>query len=67
MRGGSTLGSIANTTVPVRTIDIGLPQLAMHSACETIGTKDLAALVHAITILYGKSLHISEDNSLYWS
>ena len=45
MNGGSTLGNISNTHVSIRTADIGLPQLAMHSAYETAGTEDLAALV----------------------
>ena len=32
--GGSTLGNISNTQVPMNTVDIGLPQLAMHSPYE---------------------------------
>ena len=44
MRGGSTLGNIANTQLSVSTADIGLAQLAMHSSCETAGTRDLAYL-----------------------
>lgn len=42
--GGSTLGNIANTQVAVSTVDIGLPQLAMHSAYETAGVKDVEYL-----------------------
>ena len=38
--GGSTLGNIANTKVSLNTVDIGLPQLAMHSPYETAGTRD---------------------------
>lgn len=38
--GGSTLGNIAVCRVPVRTVDIGLAQLAMHSAYETAGERD---------------------------
>ncbi len=38
--GGSTLGNISNTHVALNTVDIGLPQLAMHSAYETAGVKD---------------------------
>ena len=45
MRGGSTLGSIANTKLSMNTADIGLAQLAMHSAFETAGAKDLEYLV----------------------
>ena len=32
MEGGSTLGNIAMSQVSMNAIDIGLPQLAMHSA-----------------------------------
>lgn len=38
--GGSTLGNIATTLVPIQAVDIGLPQLAMHSPYETAGVKD---------------------------
>lgn len=54
--GGSTLGSIANTKVSLNTVDIGLAQLAMHSAYETAATADLDSLVAAMTELYGRSL-----------
>jgi len=43
--GGSTLGNISTAHVSVRSVDIGLPQLAMHSAVETAGTKDTAYAV----------------------
>ncbi len=42
--GGSTLGAIAQTQLSVRAVDIGLPQLAMHAAFETMGTADVGAL-----------------------
>ena len=38
--GGSTLGNISGNQVPVRTADIGLAQLAMHSSYETGGVRD---------------------------
>ncbi|MCR5758643.1 MAG: M18 family aminopeptidase [Selenomonas sp.] len=44
-RGGSTLGSIASTLVPLRTMDVGVPLLAMHSARETMHGADQEALV----------------------
>lgn len=50
--GGSTLGNISNTRVAMPTIDIGLPQLAMHSSYETAGVKDTAYLVDAVTKFY---------------
>ena len=43
--GGSTLGNISNTQVAMNTVDIGLPQLAMHSPYETAGVKDTEYLI----------------------
>lgn len=40
MTGGSTLGSIASKWLPMKTIDLGVPLLAMHSACELMGAND---------------------------
>ena len=54
--GGSTLGSISNTRVSVPTVDIGLPQLAMHSACETAGTDDVESMIAAITEFYSTTM-----------
>lgn len=45
--GGSTLGNIAMSQVSVPAVDIGLPQLAMHSSYETAGIRDTAYLVLA--------------------
>lgn len=52
MAGGSTLGNISNTQVPVNTVDIGLPQLAMHSPYETAGVKDTISLVKAAELFF---------------
>lgn len=52
MVGGSTLGNIANTKVAVSTVDIGLPQLAMHSPYETAGVKDTLYLCKAAEVLF---------------
>lgn len=54
MAGGSTLGNIANTQVSLNTVDIGLAQLAMHSAFETAGAKDTEYLVKALTEFYSR-------------
>ena len=61
MAGGSTLGNIANTQVSLNTVDIGLPQLAMHSAWETAGAEDTSSMVRALTVFYGKSLELTEN------
>ena len=47
MAGGSTLGNISCTQVALDTVDIGLPQLAMHSPYETAGVKDTGYLIRA--------------------
>ena len=46
--GGSTLGHISAAHVSINTVDIGLAQLAMHSAYETAGAKDTEylSLIH---------------------
>ena len=53
--GGSTLGNISTAHLSVHSVDIGLPQLAMHSAYEVAGAKDTAYLARAMTIYFGKS------------
>ena len=61
MPGGSTLGNIANTQVSLHTVDIGLAQLAMHSAFETAGAKDTEAMVRALTALYERDLYATAN------
>ena len=45
--GGSTLGNISTAHVSIDSVDIGLAQLAMHSAYETAGAKDTEYLIKA--------------------
>ncbi len=52
MAGGSTLGNISNTRVALNTVDIGLPQLAMHSPYETAGVRDTGYLIRAAEIFF---------------
>ena len=61
MPGGSTLGSIANTKVSISTVDVGLPQLAMHSAVETAGAYDLADMIAVLTRLYSSNIDAKGD------
>ena len=56
MIGGSTLGNLSANQVPVNCVDIGLPQLAMHSPYETAGAKDTAYLVRAAKVFYESSV-----------
>ena len=50
--GGSTLGNISISHCSIPSADIGLPQLAMHSAYETAGTKDVESLVKFAKAVY---------------
>ncbi len=62
---GSTLGNISSGKVSVNAVDIGLPQLAMHSAYETAGVKDTFYMVKAMQQFF--SMHFYErDGKLYW-
>ena len=59
--GGSTLGNISLSHVSVPTVDIGLPQLAMHSCYETAAVADTLALEDAMAAYFGSCLMLSED------
>ena len=61
MPGGSTLGSIATTLTPMLSVDIGMAQLAMHSAYETAGAKDIDHLIAASEAFYGAELKVLGD------
>ena len=52
--GGSTLGNISTSHVSVSSVDIGLPQLAMHSAVETGGVKDTKYAVDAFRVFFSE-------------
>lgn len=52
--GGSTLGNISAAHVSVPSADIGLPQLAMHSAVETAGSRDTEYAVSMMKVFYGQ-------------
>lgn len=46
--GGSTLGNISAGQVSVPAVDVGLAQLAMHSAVETAGSLDVGYLIRVL-------------------
>ncbi len=50
--GGSTLGDISGTHLSIPMADIGLPQLAMHSAVETAHEKDFSDLLALLGAFY---------------
>ena len=62
--GGSTLGNLSQHQVSIPTVDIGLPQLAMHSCYETGAAADAIALEEAMTAYYSSSLEMNGNNFL---
>lgn len=50
--GGSTLGNLLAEKTCINTVDVGLAQLAMHSAFETAGTEDTEYMKSAIREFY---------------
>lgn len=61
MPGGSTLGNISLTQVAVPSVDIGLPQLAMHSCYETAAVADAIYLEQAMECYYNSALEHAAD------
>lgn len=53
--GGGTLGNLVARTFPVKTMDIGVPMLAMHSARELMGAADIESLKDAVTAYFSLS------------
>lgn len=52
--GGSTLGTIASAWLPMRTVDLGIPVLAMHSARELMGSEDQKSLNRLMTAFFSE-------------
>ena len=59
--GGSTLGNIAMAQVSMNCVDIGLPQLAMHSSYETTGIKDTYYMIKVMEEFFNS--HIEETSA----
>ncbi|MCF0107114.1 MAG: M18 family aminopeptidase, partial [Holdemanella sp.] len=62
--GGSTLGNLSNTQVSVHSVDMGLPQLAMHSSYETAGVKDTGYAIQLLEAFYGTNIVIEEADQI---
>mgnify|MGYP000021047083 FL=1 len=57
--GGGTLGNLSGSHVSLPTVDIGLPQLSMHSPLESAGAKDLEYMIRAMTAFYSSTLTLT--------
>ena len=63
IRGGSTLANIATGNLSIRMVDIGMAQLAMHSAFETAGAADTGHLADAAELFFSRTL--TADGDIY--
>ncbi len=61
LQGGTTLGAIIASHMAVDTVDVGLAQLAMHSAFETAGARDTAYMAAAAEEFFSSSFRRDPD------
>lgn len=61
MRSGSTLGVPAASALGIVGVDVGIPQLAMHSACECFAKSDYIQLVNGLTAFFSSDI-LSDGN-----
>lgn len=58
MAGGSTLGNLSNIQASMHAVDVGCPQLAMHSSYETGGVRDVRLAERALQAFFEADLRI---------
>ncbi len=61
MRSGGTLGAISLGHVGILSADLGLAQLAMHSASECFAAGDYEELISGLTAYYSSDIFFTED------
>lgn len=61
VRCGSTIGLITSALTGIKTVDVGLAQLAMHSAIETIGLEDIDRMEKGTLALLNSLITTKED------
>ena len=61
LAGGSTLGNLLGRQILMPMVDIGVGQLAMHSAMETASCKDAEYLANACAAYYNTPIFQPED------
>ena len=64
MAGGSTLGNLSNIQASMHAVDVGCPQLAMHSSYETAGTRDVRLATRALQAFFEASMVIEGAESV---
>ncbi len=61
LRCGSTIGLMAASGLGAAVCDIGVAQLAMHSAAETAAFSDIDALAAGLTAFFNREVIVSEN------
>ena len=49
---GGTLGAISSSQLSINSVDVGIAQLAMHSAAETFALKDYETMTKGLTAFF---------------
>ena len=63
--GGSTLSSISLSHVSVLSIDVGIPELSMHSSIETCSIKDIYELYQMMLVFYNTKIERKKDTIIF--
>ena len=61
--GGATLGNISSQQLPIKTADVGIAQLAMHSPYETCSAYDTEQMVCLARKLISSGLSETAENT----
>lgn len=61
LRCGSTLGTLSTAQIAIKSVDIGVAQLAMHSSLETMCASDIDQLEKGLRAFYDSSYAKTED------
>ncbi|MGB2155165.1 MAG: M18 family aminopeptidase, partial [Porticoccaceae bacterium] len=56
---GSTIGPITSSRLGIPTLDVGIPQLAMHSCREMTGSQDPERLTHVLEAFFNRQGHLA--------
>jgi len=58
---GSTIGPIISSNVGIRTVDLGVPSLSMHSIRETMGVEDIASNIKLFKTFFSEFRALDES------
>jgi len=61
---GGTLGAISSSQLSIRSVDIGIAQLAMHSACETFALCDYESMTKGLIAFYNCNFKQNAHNEI---